>query len=369
MCDEIAFAERKDVEQFKDAIKPALTPNAKFICISTPQGMNHFYDMYTSASKGISSYATFFKDWRCVPGRDEAWAKETIKKECEGDLLLWNQNYLCEFIGSSKTMIEKSTLNRLIANQVREFETIFHPDFKIYERPNKEYTYTIGVDSSKISSDSSKNSDFFALSIVRFDIKNRKMKQVATLKTKDMHYTESSGLINDIGRFYDNALILVENNSEGQGIVDTLAEKYHYPTIYREPHKPSVFGFRTTNKTRAVGLSNLKMLIDGGMFEIVDEETVKELGTFVKTAKRYEADKGFHDDLVFSLVAGIQFLNFVLGRSEVTIWDMLEYDEKKWEDTPILLSNKSSLLDKRRKRELDNLNQLMGNSKTKSIRL
>ena len=57
-----------------------------------------------------------------------------------------------------------------------------------------------------------------------------------------------------------------------------------------------------TKKTKRIGCSNLKDIIELGKLHIVDEETIQELTTFEVRGGSYAASDGNHDDLVMNLV-------------------------------------------------------------------
>lgn len=67
--------------------------------------------------------------------------------------------------------------------------------------------------------------------------------------------------------------------------------------------KRSQAGVRTTKRTKSVGCSYLKDLIETDQLLISDFKTVEELATFIRKANNtYEAKKGKHDDIVMTLV-------------------------------------------------------------------
>ena len=50
--------------------------------VSTPHGMNMFYKIWTDAEEKRNTYVPIEVHWSEIPGRDEAWKKETIKATC-----------------------------------------------------------------------------------------------------------------------------------------------------------------------------------------------------------------------------------------------------------------------------------------------
>jgi len=83
--DEFAFIQNNIAEQFFASVYPTITSgkSTKVIIVSTPRGMNHFYRMWHDAEKGKNGYVPTDVHWSEVPGRDDAWKKETIDNTSE----------------------------------------------------------------------------------------------------------------------------------------------------------------------------------------------------------------------------------------------------------------------------------------------
>ena len=80
--------------------------STKVIIISTPQGMNHFYKLWTDAQNGKNGYTWHEVHWSQVPGRDDKW-KERRLKTSERQ---FTQEFECEFLGSVDTLISAAKL-------------------------------------------------------------------------------------------------------------------------------------------------------------------------------------------------------------------------------------------------------------------
>jgi hypothetical protein len=57
-----------------------------------------------------------------------------------------------------------------------------------------------------------------------------------------------------------------------------------------------------TRKTKRIGCSTIKDILEQGKLEIVDINTIQEMSTFIARGNSYEADHGHHDDLMMNLV-------------------------------------------------------------------
>ena len=110
-----------------------------------------------------------------------------------------------------------------------------------------------------------------------------------------------------MGRTYNYAYIIIENNEgSGQSINDTLFNTYDYDNLYRDrdPIKGTYkkyTGFRTTSKSRKQILALLQLFLDNKMLEVYDEDTIEQLFNFIEVNGKFQADEGYHDDLVLSL--------------------------------------------------------------------
>jgi hypothetical protein len=62
------------------------------------------------------------------------------------------------------------------------------------------------------------------------------------------------------------------------------------------------YGVVTDKKVKRVGCHNFKSLVEENKLLIMDADIISEISTFIETKNSYEADDGYHDDLVMCLV-------------------------------------------------------------------
>lgn len=79
--DEFAFVRRGIAEAFYTSVYPTIsaTTEGKIIIVSTPNGLNHFHDIYNKAKNGKNDFKHFRVDYWEVEGRDDLWKTETIR--------------------------------------------------------------------------------------------------------------------------------------------------------------------------------------------------------------------------------------------------------------------------------------------------
>ena len=98
-----------------------------------------FYKLWVDAEEGRNNYTPIDVHWAEVPGRDDKWKQETIKNTSE---LQWNQEFECEFIGSTLTLIAPSKLRTMT------FKNPIHSrnGFDIFEEPKPNKMYCVIAD-------------------------------------------------------------------------------------------------------------------------------------------------------------------------------------------------------------------------------
>lgn len=299
--DEFAWIDN-DVE-FYTSVYPTITSGkkTKIIITSTPRGMNLFYKIWTEAENGKNAYHPFRVHWSEMPGRDQAWADEQIKNTSERQ---FEQEYLLSFQGSSDTLIAPNAIQRLTFRDPIQLLGD-NRDFKVYETPVLGKSYVVTVDVSE-----GVGLDYSVISV--FDVTEAPFKQVAMMRSNVIIPQLFAEMVFMVGMMYNEAVVIIETNNQGQIVVDDLWEM-EYENILWTKDKKGVTkaqdggkstrpGVKTTTKTKAIGCSSLKALIESNQLIICDFETIQEISNFIKKRNSYEADKGYNDDIVMTLV-------------------------------------------------------------------
>lgn len=321
-ADEVAFVPRNKWEEFKNSVIPTVSsgPHGRIIYTSTPFGMNHFHKIWKEAKSGYSGFKSKFVPYWEHPERDEVWA-EKKKKELGSDVA-FQQEFGCSFEGSSFTLIDGKHLSKLTPIEVDNRKDLF--DIKVYEEPKENHLYIVGVDTAKYG-----DGDFLSMQVL--DITSKPFKQVASFRKKDMTYLNLVKPLYELASYYNEAHIFIENNSgDGQSVADLLYEQYEYENIYAEKHE--VYGFRTTPKSRRLGLQNLKQLVEDDMLIINDKETIEELLRFSLKNGKYQATDGYNDDAVMALVATLYFLQLKNWVDSEDLYNFFNNSESTNED-------------------------------------
>lgn len=299
--DEAAFVPANVWEPFWTSVWPTVSSGkkTKVVMVSTPNGMNHYYRMWSKAThkdpKLRSEFVPFEVNWREIPGRDEAWKDAQIRNTDEATFA---QEYNCEFMGSSNTLLSGYAL-KSIAPQ----EPLYKNDnLEIFNYPEPDHQYVISVDVSR-----GKGLDKSAFSVI--DVTSYPFVQVATFYDNEISPLIYPNVIAKVGYDYNEAAVLIENNDIGAQVVKDLYHDIEYENIVSpQPKNSNVFedGLKTTKYTKQVGCSTMRDLIENQKLIVQCANTQLELSGFIikgnNNSKKYEADDGYNDDLVMTLV-------------------------------------------------------------------
>jgi hypothetical protein len=302
--DEAAFIENWD--SFFTSVYPTISSgkDSKIVLVSTPNGLNHFYSIWVNASEKRNQYEALKVMWHDVPGRDEKWRVETLSG-MNFDTQKFEQEYCVEFMGSSGTLISGWKLKELVhLNTLHQNEGLY-----VYRQPEAGHSYVLVADVSR-----GKGLDYSAFQLI--DVTTMPYQQVAIYRNNNVTPYDFATTINQIGRIYNKAAVLVEINDIGESVSVTLHNELEYENVLFTENagrsgKRITTGFggssidkgiRTTKVVKAVGCSMLKLLVEQNQLVINDFNTIAELGTFSKKANSFEAESGHHDDLVMCLV-------------------------------------------------------------------
>jgi len=159
--DEFAHINPNFINQFFKSVYPTISSSqiARVIITSTPNGMNKFWEIYKGAIEGENEFNPIRVEWWQVPGRDEEWKrKEIAALGSEED---FNQEYGCQFLSSSRLLLDSNTLKRLkgaeeqfIFHELSSFENspidysnlLWHPKFdptSIFEKDGQKFYVSI----------------------------------------------------------------------------------------------------------------------------------------------------------------------------------------------------------------------------------
>ena len=302
--DEFAFVPNHVAEQFFASVYPTITSgrSTKVIVISTPNGMNHFYKMWEDARRGKNNYITNEVHWSQVPGRDAKWKEETIKNTSKRQFA---QEFECDFLGSADTLISPAKLQTIpFTDPISS-----NAGLDVFTRAEKDHEYIITVDVARgIGGDYS--------AFVVFDITSMPYQIVAKYRNNEIKPVLFPSVIFQVAKEYNSPYILVEVNDIGDSIAATLNYDLEYPNILMCAMRgragqvvgqgfsgsKTQLGVKMSVTVKKIGCANLKAIIEEDKLLFNDFQIFQELTTFVQKKQAWEADEGYHDDLVMCMV-------------------------------------------------------------------
>lgn len=311
--DEAAIIPNTIAEDFFTSVYPTISSGetTKILLTSTPMGYNHFWKFWNEAEQGNNGFVNLFIPYWKIPGRTETWAQE--QRQLLGELR-YNQEVLCKFLGSSLTLITADVIGRLSAKH-----PIYSKDgLDIYEEPirvqkvddkleGKNHNYVLVADTSR-----GVGGDYSAFVVI--DVTEFPHKLVAKYRNNKIHPLLYTDVIHKVARDYNKALTLVEINDNGQQVAETLWADLEYENVLfcnndsksgqhiSSGGNGAIAGVRTTKQVKRLGCTLFKGLIENNKLLLFDADIISEISTFIEKKNSYEADEGYHDDLVMCLV-------------------------------------------------------------------
>lgn len=324
--DEFAFVDH--AEKFYGSVYPTISSgkSTKMIVSSTPNGMNMFYRLWKDAVDGKSEFKPFKATWDVHPHRDEKWkATQIANMEATSPgsgARQFRQEFDCVFEGSSDTLLSAECLKNLKHGVPLSQDT----KSRIYEQPIKDHTYIVTVDVSEgVEKDSS------VISV--FDATSTPYRHVAVWQNNTTTPIKLAPVVVQIAKRYNEAFVIIENNSIGNTTATSVWYDYDYDNCMRTVDNrqntevraagDSIIGVRMTEKVKLRGCSVMKDLVESGLLEIKDRATIEELQSFVKVGRGWKAEKGRHDDLAMTLVS------FAWFTSQSYFTDMTDNDTRR----------------------------------------
>ena len=304
MLDEFAFVPTNMADEFFSSVYPTISSgkSTKVIIVSTPNGLNHFYKLWTDAEKHRNSYNAIEAHWSEVPGRDSRWREETIANTSEQQ---FQQEFECDFLGSAGSLIAASKLKAL----VYEDPIMTSGGLDVYEEPIKDHEYIMTVDVSR-----GMKLDYSAFIVV--DITSYPHKLVAKYRNNTIKPMLFPDVIVRTAKKYNKAWVLCEVNDIGDQVASMVFYDMEYENLLMTSMRgragqvlghgfsggKTQLGLKMAKAPKKLGCSNLKQLVESDKVMFKDFQIINELTTFVEKRDSFSAEEGCHDDLVMCLV-------------------------------------------------------------------
>ena len=288
--DEFAFVE--NAAEFYTSTYPVISSGktSKIIITSTANGIgNMYHKLYEGSIQGTNEFTPTRVDWWDVPGRDEKWKSMTIENTSQ---LQFDQEFGNSFHGTGNTLITADILLALRATNPTEYLN----NVKIFDQPEEGHTYQMFVDVSR-----GRGQDYSTFTVI--DVSQNPFVQVCTYRDNMISPLLFPDLLYKYATHYNEAYVVVESNDAGQVVCNGLYYDLEYENVFVESMiKANAIGVTMTAKTKRIGCSNIRDIMQQKKLHIKDEETIREMSTFVAKGSSYQADHNSHDDLMMNLV-------------------------------------------------------------------
>jgi len=174
--------------------------------------------------------------------------------------------------------------------------------------PIKDHIYLMVVDTSRgVGLD-------YSATIV-FNVTEVPYKVVGKYRSKDISPLLFPNVLESIAKTYNDAYVLIELNDLGEQVSTILHQDLEYENILSTTPRGRGgqqigagfggrvnMGVKTTKTVKRVGCSYLKDLVEKDKIILNDYDLIQELSVFISKRNSYEADEGYHDDLVMCTV-------------------------------------------------------------------
>jgi len=217
------------------------------------------------------------------------------------------QEYPCSateaFVSSGRNLFAFSDLQK---HPVSDPIDRKYQDLLIWEQPLKGFSYTIGCDPSEgIGEDNA------VIEVLNAHTGEQAAEFVSSNVSPDI----LAGYLLEIGKFYNNAYIVLEVNNHGFSVRDKIKTKYM--NLYRREtfdkrtnSYTEAIGWKTTQITKPLLVDSLEEAVRTEDIKIHSEDLIKEMKTFVRTdgenKKGFGAEGDNKDDRVIAIGLALQ---------------------------------------------------------------
>ena len=308
------------------SIEPTAEVGGSIIMLGTANGEgNLFHKLWMGSSgwgNGTNGFVGIFHSWR-AGGRDDAWY---AKKKAELPEWQLAQEYPDNpdeaFLKSGRPVFNAQKLREMPTeppvargyliereNGNVEFEQD-GGELRIWRWPLDAHRYSIGVDVAE----GLEHGDYTSVHVL--DTTTNEV--VAHWHGHCDPDVLGEHILPNLGRFYNQALLVVESNNHGLTTLIMLRNARYHP-IFRRRRQGNVrdqqteaLGFQTTVKTKPRIVNELNGAVRDGDIVIYDAETCAEMRTFVRDGNG-KMHGSPHDDRVMSLALANHGAQFVMN--------------------------------------------------------
>jgi hypothetical protein len=353
------FAFWKNPEKQLNSITQGLSANGKLIIESTANGLNNFHDLYFQSANNENSFKSFFFNW--IDG-SSLFTKDyensvEIYKSKNGKLLavdefddeeieltklgmtlsqaMWRRLKVASsgldsfhmeypstpieaFISTGSSIFESKRINSSEIGLVHDKVTYipkaniigmplvlsnhYAKSFFAWKIPKAGDKYFVGADLSE-----GVGKDYSVVEVF-----NKEGEQCAEFVNNKLKPYQMAEVINEVGLFYNKALITVEKASGGHSAIERLRLDYKYMNMtkyqsydqFQKAHWQ--IGFDTNPKSKSIIINDFVEMFSTGAMKINSRKLLNEMKIFeVNDSGKMAASGAGHDDTVMATAFAI----------------------------------------------------------------
>jgi hypothetical protein len=271
---------------------------------STPRGQGNLYHkMYVEENGYVK------KEYGWWWGYSETEI-ETIKTRMNNPMR-FAQEYGLEFLASGRSVFDQNIVRKQRKNILKtgekngDWTVIEDKGLRIYSPVDPDSMYIFGVDTSE----GVEGGDYSTATVW-----NRMNGEEAAFYKGLIAPDKLGTQLNEWGRKFNNALMVVEVNNHGLTTL-TILKQLMYPTLYfRQTQFETMgtsysdrLGWKTTKLTRPLMIDDLSQAVRDELLILHSKETLDEMSTFIYDKSNNMVPAGTaHDDCIFSAAIGYQ---------------------------------------------------------------
>lgn len=316
---------------------------------NTPNGMNHFYDMWQTAVEEDTATLEELKNkyvrsvvlWKEVPGRTEEWGKAELERSGE---MRFRQEFECEFIGSAITLIDFKKLQQLKSEEPLILPKSKIPegmDLRIYREPLYPYElekngwlYVAAIDSGY-----GIRKDNHCLQIMLAK-SNLELEQVAVLSSNQVTVEAFCARAAELLSVYGNPPLTIEFNGPGSRTYYIFFSVLGYDNI--QNYDDDLRGLWVNNQVKQNGVMLAKLYVENDYLKLHDKKTIEEFMSFTRlTQNTWGSSAGTNDDHVIATCWCLYYVNSDMFYGEIKPIQYLNGLELQFSNGIALEANKA----------------------------
>jgi len=304
IIDEAAFID--NIAETWASAQQTLATGGGCIALSTPYGTgNWFHQTWVKAENKENQFIPIKLPWFVHPERDEVWRKE--QDALLGDPRIAAQECDCDFSTSGDVVFYPEYMEYYEKSFIKDPLERRGADRNLWIWEPCDYSRTYMVIADVARGDGKDSSAFHII-----DVENNV--QVGEYKGQ-LGTKEYGHLLVGIATEYNNALLVIENNSIGWSTIQTVIDR-GYDNLYYSPKSGEVradsyfdqymdtskmvAGFTMSSRTRPMVIGKFQEYISDKGVTFYSKRLLEEMKTFIWKNGRPEAQSGYNDDLVMS---------------------------------------------------------------------